>query len=131
MGYRSLGNVADYLRTVLGGFGTSDARIKSNAAQVKRVIRATLRGMDFARDPSHQDKVTAFIMEDFQLDRKTAEASLREIVKNYSKDGTTADEAVRADVDFIREQNKIKAAVPLAQVLDYGILKEVLSEMKR
>jgi ABC-type nitrate/sulfonate/bicarbonate transport system substrate-binding protein len=131
LGYRSLGNVADYLRTVLGGLGTSDARIKSNASQVKRVIRATLRGMDFARDPAHQDKVTAFIMEDFQLDRKTAEASLREIVKNYSKDGTTADEAVRGDIDFIREQNKIKAAVPLGQVLDYGMLKEVLSEMKR
>lgn len=79
----------------------------------------------------HQDKVTAFIMEDFQLDRKTAEASLREIVKNYSKDGTTADEAVRGDIDFIREQNKIKTAVPLGQVLDYAILKEVLSELKR
>jgi ABC-type nitrate/sulfonate/bicarbonate transport system substrate-binding protein len=131
LGYRSLGNVADYLRTVLGGLGTSDARIKSNAAQVKRVIRATLRGVDFARDPVHQDKVTAFIMEDFQLDRKTAEASLREIVKNYSKDGTAADDAVRGDIDFIREQNKIKAAIPLSQVLDYGILKEVLSEMKR
>jgi ABC-type nitrate/sulfonate/bicarbonate transport system substrate-binding protein len=131
LGYRNLGNVADYLRTVLGGLGTSDARIKSNAAQIKRVIRATLRGMDFARDPTHRDKVTAFIMEDFQLDRKTAEASLREIVKNYSKDGTTADDAVRGDIDFIREQNKIKAPVPLGQVLDYGILKEVLSEMKR
>lgn len=131
LGYRSLGNVADYLRTVLGGLGTSDARIKSNASQVKRVIRATLRGMDFARDPVYRDKVTAFIMEDFQLDRKTAEASLREIVKNYSKDGTTADDAVRGDIDFIREQNKIKAPVPLGQVLDYGILKEVLTEMKR
>jgi len=75
LGYRSLGNVADYLRTVLAGLGTADARIKSNPAQVKRMIRATLRGVDFARDPAHQDKVIPFIMEDFQLDRKTAEAS--------------------------------------------------------
>jgi NitT/TauT family transport system substrate-binding protein len=131
LGYRSLGNVADYLRTVLAGLGTSDARIKSNPAQVKRMIRATLRGVDFARDPANQDKVIPFIMEDFQLDRKTAEASLREIVKNFSKDGTTADEAVRGDIDFIREQNKIKTAVPLGQVVDYGILREVLAEMKR
>ena len=83
LGYRSLGNVADYLRTVLAGLGTSDARIKSNPAQVKRVVRATLRGTDFARDPAHPDKVIPFIMEDFQLDRKTAEASLREIVKTF------------------------------------------------
>ena len=130
LGYRSLGNVADYLRTVLAGLGTSDARIKSNPAQVKRVVRATLRGMDFARDPANQDKVIPFIMEDFQLDRKTAEASLREIVKNLSRDGTTADEAVRADIDFIREQNKLKTAIPLGQVVDYAILKEVLAEKR-
>jgi ABC-type nitrate/sulfonate/bicarbonate transport system substrate-binding protein len=43
LGYRSLGNAADYLRTVLAGLGTSDARIKSNPAQVKRVVRATPR----------------------------------------------------------------------------------------
>src|SRR5688572_19695477 len=87
LGYRSLGNVADYLRTVLAGLGTSDARIKSNPAQVKRMVRATLRGMDFARDSANQEKVIPFVMEDFQLDRKTAEASLREILKNLSKDG--------------------------------------------
>jgi len=131
LGYRSLGNVADYLRTVLAGLGTSDARIKSNPAQVKRMVRATLRGMDFARDPANHEKVIPFVMEDFQLDRKTAEASLREIVKNLSKDGTTADEAVRGDIDFIREQNKLKTAIPLGQVVDYGILKEVLADMKR
>jgi NitT/TauT family transport system substrate-binding protein len=131
LGYRSLGNVADYLRTVLAGLGTSDARIKSNPAQVKRMLRATLRGMDFARDPANHEKVISFIMEDFQLDRKTAEASLREIVKNFSKDGTTADEAVRGDIDFIREQNKLKTAIAFGQVVDYGLLKEVLGEMKR
>ena len=95
------------------------------------MVRATLRGMDFARDPANQEKVIPFIMENFQLDRKTAEAALREIVNNLSKDGTAADEAVRGDIDFIREQNKLKTAIPLAQVVDYGILREVLGEMKK
>jgi len=131
LGYHSLGNVADHLRTVLSGLGTADTRIKSNPAQVKRVIRAALRGIDFARDPSNQDKIIPFIMEDFQLDRKTAEASLREIVKNYSKDGMTTDDAVRGDIDFVREQNKLKGPVALGQVLDYALLKEVLAEMKK
>jgi NitT/TauT family transport system substrate-binding protein len=131
VGYRSLGNVADYVRTALGGLATSDAKLKSNPGQVKRMIRATLRGMDFARDPANQDKVIAYIMEDFQLDRKTAEASLREIVKNYSKDGTTSDDAVRSDIEIMREQAKLKAAVAIGQVLDYGPLKEVLSGIRR
>ena len=131
LGYRSLGNAADFLRTVLSGLGTSDARIKANPAQVKRTIRAALRGMDFARDPANQDKIIPYIVEDFQLDHKTAEASLREIVKHYSKDGTTSDEAIRADIEFVREQNKLKNAIPIAQVLDYSLLKEALAEMKK
>jgi ABC-type nitrate/sulfonate/bicarbonate transport system substrate-binding protein len=131
LGYRSLGNAADFLRTALSGLGTSDARIKNNPAQVKRVIRAALRGMDFARDPAQQDKIILYIIEDFQLDRKTAEASLREIVKHYSKDGTTSDDAIRTDIELVREQNKIKATIPTAQVFDYGLLKEVLAELKR
>ncbi|HEX9265299.1 MAG TPA: ABC transporter substrate-binding protein [Candidatus Binatia bacterium] len=131
LGYRSLGNVADYLHTVLAGLGTSDARIKSNPAQVKRVIRATLRGMDFARDSANQEKIIPFIMEDFQLDRKIADASLREIVKSYPKDGMTTDDAVRADIDIVREQAKIKAPIPINHVLDYSLLKEVLAEMKK
>ncbi|MGZ8485969.1 MAG: ABC transporter substrate-binding protein [Candidatus Binatia bacterium] len=131
LGHRSLGNAADYLRTVLSGLATSDARIKANPAQVKRTIRAALRGMDFARDPANQEKIIPYIMEDFQLDRKTAEASLREIVKHYSKDGTTSEDAVRTDIEFVREQNKLKTAIPTAQVLDYSLLKEVLAELKK
>lgn len=131
LGYRSLGNAADFLRTALSGLGTSDVRIKANPAQVKRTIRASLRGMDFARDPANQDKIIPYIIEDFQLDRKTAEASLREIVKHYSKDGTTSDDAIRADIELVREQNKIKVTIPTAQVVDYGLLKEVLAELRK
>jgi ABC-type nitrate/sulfonate/bicarbonate transport system substrate-binding protein len=120
LGYRSLGNAKDFLRTVLSGLGTSDTRIKTDPAQVKRTIRAALRGIDFARDSVHQEKVIAYIVEDFQLDRKTAEASLREIVKHYSRDGTTGDEAIRADIELVREQTKLKTEIPTAQVLDYS-----------
>jgi hypothetical protein len=87
--------------------------------------------MDFARDPANQEKIIPYIMEDFQLDRRTAEASLREIVKHYSKDGTTSEDAVRTDIEFVREQNKLKTAIPTAQVLDYSLLKEVLAELKK
>ena len=130
-GYHSLGNLADHLRAVLAALGTSEARIKSNPAQVKRVIRAALRGMEFARDPANQDKIIPFIMEDFQLDRKTADASLREIVKAFPAEGVTSDDAIRVDIELMREQAKIKAPVPTNQTLDYTLLKEVLAEIKR
>ena len=38
---------------------------------------------------------------------------------------------VRTDIEIVREQNKIKPAVPISQVLDDNLLKEVLAELKR
>jgi ABC-type nitrate/sulfonate/bicarbonate transport system substrate-binding protein len=67
LGYRSLGNAADFLRTALSGLGTSDARIKTNPAQVKRTIRAALRGMDFARDPANQTRYSPTSSRTFSL----------------------------------------------------------------
>ena len=43
----------------------------------------------------------------------------------------TTDDAGRNDIEIMREQTKLKGAVSLAQVLDYGLLKEVLAEMKK
>lgn len=130
MGYRSLGNVADYMRTPFAGLGVSDGKIKSNPGQVKRMIRATLRGMEFTQEAANQERLIAYAMDDFQLDRKTAEASYREILKAFTKDGMTTEDAVRQEVEFFREQAKIKAQVSIGQVVDYGFLKEVLAGMK-
>jgi len=87
--------------------------------------------MEFARHPANQEKIVPYFMDDFQLDLKSAEASLQEIVKHYSKYGTTSEHAVRSDIELVRELNKIKTAIPISQVLDYSLLKEVLAEMKK
>lgn len=54
-----------------------------------------------------------------------------EIDKAFSKDGTTSEDAVKLEIREIREQAKIKAEVPVSQVVDYKLLEEVLAEMKK
>ncbi|MGH7815965.1 MAG: hypothetical protein ACREOR_01120, partial [Candidatus Binatia bacterium] len=105
--------------------------MKSNPAQVKRMIRATLKGMEFTKDPANQDKVAGLLMDEFKLDRKTAALSLQEIIKAFTRDGTTPEDAVKVEIKEIREQAKIKAEIPVSQVVDYKLLEEVLAEMKR
>jgi signal recognition particle GTPase len=71
------------------------------------------------------------LLDEFKLERKAATAALRDIIKAFSKDGTTAEDAVKLEIKEIREQAKIKADVPVSQVVDYKLLEEVLAEMKR
>ena len=131
LGFRNLGSAVDYLQTPFAGLGVTDAKMKSNPAQVKRMIRATLRGVEFTRDPANQEKVVGLLMDEFKLDRKTAALSLIDIIKALSKDGTTSESAVKIEIKEIREQAKIKAEVPVSQVVDYKLLEEVLAETKR
>jgi NitT/TauT family transport system substrate-binding protein len=131
LGFRNLGSAVEYLQTPFAGLGTADAKLKTNPGQVKRMIRATLRGMEFTRDPANQEKVIGLLMEEFKLDRKTAALSLRDIIKVFTRDGKTPEDAVRAEIKEIREQAKLKGEIPVSQLVNYKLLDEVLGEMKR
>jgi len=131
LGFRNLGSAVDYLQTPFAGVGAADAKIKTNPSQVKRMIRTTLKGIAFTRDPANQEKVIGLLIDEFKLDRKTAALSLKEIIKVFTRDGTTPEDAVKAEIKEIREQAKIKNEIPVSQVLDYKLLEEVLAEGKR
>jgi ABC-type nitrate/sulfonate/bicarbonate transport system substrate-binding protein len=131
LGFRSLGNAVDYLQTPFAGLGVTDAKMKNNPGQVKRMIRATLKSMDFTKEPTNQERVASLLMDEFKLDRKTAGLALRDIIKAFTKDGTTSADAVMAEIKEIREQVKIKADIPVGQLVDFKLLEEVLDEMKR
>jgi hypothetical protein len=44
---------------------------------------------------------------------------------------TIPEDAVKAEIKEIREQAKLKGEIPVSQLIDYRLLKEVLAEMKR
>jgi ABC-type nitrate/sulfonate/bicarbonate transport system substrate-binding protein len=131
LGFRNLGNAVDYLQSPFAGLGATDAKLKNNPAQVKRMIRATLKSMEFTKDPANQEKVAGLLMDEFKLERKTAGLALRDIIKAFTKDGTTTEDAILVEIKEIREQAKIKAEVPVGQLVDYKLLEEVLADMKR
>ena len=131
LGFRNLGNAIDYLQTPFAGLGVTEAKIKNNPAQVKRMIRATLKSVEFTRDPANQEKVVGLLIDEFKLERKAARLALRDIIKAFSKDGTTSEDAVKSEIRDIREQAKIKAEMPVSQLVDYKLLEEVLAEIKR
>jgi ABC-type nitrate/sulfonate/bicarbonate transport system substrate-binding protein len=131
LGFRNLGSAVNYLRTPFAGLGASDAKLKGNPGQVKRMIRATLKAMEYTKDPANQERVIGLLVDEFKLDRKTAALSLQEIVKAFTSDGTMPEDAVKAEIKEIREQVKLKGEVPVSQLVDYKLLMEVLAEMKR
>lgn len=130
-GFRNLGNAVDYLQTPFAGLGVTEGKMKNNPAQVKRMIRATLKTVEYTKEPANQERVVGLLVDEFKIDRKAATTALRDIIRAFSKDGTTSEDAIKVEIRDIREQAKIKNEVPVSQVLDYKLLEEVLAEMKR
>ena len=131
LGFRNLGNAIDYLQTPFAGLGAAEAKIKTNPAQVKRMIRATLKGIEFTKDPANQERCNRPIDGRVQTRTQSRTAALRDIIKVFSKDGTISEDAVKAEIREIREQAKIKGEIPVTQLVDYRLLEEVLAEMKK
>ena len=131
LGFRNLGSAVDYLQTPFAGVAAAEAKIKVNPVQVKRMIRATLKSMEYTKDPANQERVTGLLMDEFKLDRRTAALSLKEIIKVFTKNGTTPEDAVKTEIKEIREQAKLKGEIPTSQLVDYKLLEEVLAERKQ
>jgi len=51
-------------------------------------------------------------------------------VRSFSPDGLVSEESLLLDVNRARQALKVKEEVPLSRVVDFGILRETLSEMK-
>jgi ABC-type nitrate/sulfonate/bicarbonate transport system substrate-binding protein len=131
LGFRNLGSAVDYMQTPFAGVGATEAKIQSNPGQVKRMLRATLKGLQQTKEPANRERVIDLITKEFNMDGKTAARALDESLKALSDTGIMPDHALRAEVEELQKRLKLKGEVPESKLVDYTLLKEVLKEMKR
>ncbi len=127
-GFRRLMASADVFEGSVSGFTVSNDKLKENPGQIKRMIRAVLKAQTFIRENKSE---TVRIMSDWlKLEPSVAAASYDLYVRGMSPDGFVSDESLLLDINRAREALKIKEEVPLNRVVDFGILRTALSEMK-
>lgn len=131
LGFRNLGSAVDYMRSPFAGVGATVAKIKSNPDQVKRMLRGTLKSLEFTVNPANREKVVGLIMAEFKIDRQDADRALTESARAFSRDGSMPDDAVMAEIEELRKRLKIKGKISISRLVDYRLLREVSAEMKR
>src|SRR5262249_60603935 len=78
-GYNELVFAGDVVEFPQNGFGTSEKKIRDNPDEVYRMVRATLRGLQFVWDKGNQEAVTNVLMKQWKgNDRKRAAESARQ-----------------------------------------------------
>ena len=129
-GFNELVFAGDVVEFPQNGFGTSEKKLKENPDEVYRMVRATLRGLQFVWDPNNRDAVTSVMMKQWRVnDRKMAGEMSRHVNRVLTRDAYVKPESVQVLVDLARESAKVTRPVSAMDVVDYSFLDKARKEL--
>lgn len=129
-GYNELIFLGDVVRFAQNGFGTSEKKIRENPDEVYRMVRATLRGLQFVWDENNHAAVTDIMMKQWRVsDRKMAAAMSKQVARVLSKDARVSAASVQEVIDLQRANAKVTKPVSVADVTDYSFLDKARKEL--
>ncbi|HSF57707.1 MAG TPA: ABC transporter substrate-binding protein [Candidatus Binatia bacterium] len=127
-GYTDLGNTFD-VRDLQGGLVARVPHIQDHRAQVKSMIRATLRSMDMI--VRNEAVVVPYLEKDFGLEPKIAADTYKILRQVVNADGDIEEPVFKSIIDKIRQESGITAEVPADRLIDLSTLREVQAELKK
>jgi ABC-type nitrate/sulfonate/bicarbonate transport system substrate-binding protein len=126
-GMRTLVGPDGLLPYPTGGLATTEQKLATQRDEVKGMVRAYLRALDFIH--REQEKTLAIIREYFDLDAESALASYRFLQATVSHDGTPSPEGLRVLIETERDSLGITHEVPPGTGVDLSVLEEVQREL--
>jgi NitT/TauT family transport system substrate-binding protein len=129
-GYNELVFAGDVVEFPQNGFGTSEKKIRENPDEVYRMVRATLRGLQFVWDKGNQEAVTSVVMKQWKInDARMATEIFKQVTRVLTKDAYVKPESVQVLIDLARESAKVTKPVSVSEVVDYSFLDRARKEL--
>ena len=129
-GYNELVFAGDVVEFPQNGFGTSEKKIRENPDEVYRMVRATLRGLQFVWDKNNQEAVTNIMMKQWKVsDRKMAAEMSKQVARVLTRDADVKPESVQVLIDLARESARVAKPVAVADVVDYSFVDKARKEL--
>lgn len=127
-GMRRLLNLSDISDLPLSGIGISDKKLQTEREQVKKVVRATLRGTRFMKD--NRAETLALMTDYLHITPAQAAKAYDAAINSFTDDGYISDKGVLLDMQLTKERLKLTKEIPLSQVVDWSLLKEIKAGAK-
>jgi NitT/TauT family transport system substrate-binding protein len=128
-GLRTLLDVADEIDLPFAGLGTTTQMIERQHGELKKFLRASVRGNRYSTDPRNRNEMIGLIGSWLHLDQETAEHTYNVFIKATSKDGTLSRSGMESLVNERKRQAKLTADVPLERIFDFSVVEEINQEL--
>jgi len=121
-GFRKILFVGDVIPSPLAGLGTRLERIHKQPDEVQRLVRATLRGIQFAKS-NKQDTVRS-IMKWTDMDQGLAEGSYEMALSSWSNSGAASAQGIQIAMEEIRVELKMEAPPDPAKAFEWSFVQK-------
>ena len=126
-GYRILARAYELFSFPYLGLGTHTRKIKEKPAEIRRVIKATIRANRFIRD--NRDKAVRTLIAWGKVEREFAYASYDALRNLFNADGAVPEDGLRLVIDQARRSAKITREIAPGEVTDLTFLRQAQGDL--
>jgi ABC-type nitrate/sulfonate/bicarbonate transport system substrate-binding protein len=127
-GFKEIAYAGDFVQFPMNGYGTSDKKIAQNPGQVKAVIKAILKGVNYVMD--NQNYAVGLLMRDWNLSRELATGVFESLSRGFTRTGEVSEEGIQAEINMARERLKLTEEISSSKVINFSLLREARKELE-
>jgi ABC-type nitrate/sulfonate/bicarbonate transport system substrate-binding protein len=127
MGFVVLARAQDLFNYPLSGLVASVKKIKARPDEVKRIIKAGIKGNRYIRQ-NEEDAIRVMI-EWLKINNEMAAATYESVLKAFSDDGSVPEDGLRLLIEEAKKADKLSRDVSPADVAEFSILGEAQKEL--
>jgi len=122
-GFKRLIYLGDIIELPLSGIAVMDKKLQTQREQVKKVVRATVRGTRFMKQ--NRAETIQLLSDYLHITPSQAAKAYDASINSFTDDGMISDKGVNLDVQLTKERLKMTKDIPLSQLVDWSLVKEL------
>jgi ABC-type nitrate/sulfonate/bicarbonate transport system substrate-binding protein len=123
-GYRDLVHTGDVIGvSPTTALVTTKDKLEREPQKIRRTIRAVMRAVEFAK--TRRAEMIQFIIRQYKMEREVADSVYDALMDTLNPTLSLTDQEVQVELNRIAEQSKAKLTVKPADVVDFGLVKQV------
>jgi ABC-type nitrate/sulfonate/bicarbonate transport system substrate-binding protein len=127
MGFVVLARAQDLFNYPLSGLVASARKIKERPDEVKRIIKAGIKGNRYIRQ--NEEGTIRIITEWLKINNEMAKATYESVLKAFTENGSVPEDGLRLLIEEAKKAAKVSREVSPADVADLSILGEAQKEL--
>ena len=122
-GFKRLVYLGDLIELPLSGIAVMDQKLQTQRDQVRRVVRAGARGVRFMKQ--NRAETVQMLSDYLRITPSQSARAYDASINSFTDDGMISDKGVLLDVQLTKERLKLTKDIPLSQLVDWSLVKEI------